>query len=286
MPRAILDEASGMVDPDEVRVDTLLQDIRKRKTEAEAAVEAARVERAEIERLRAEIEQERREAAAMRREARAEALAEAEVELGEIRDTLRRLQRDREMIGATRTHVEQRQQEVDRAAAIAKEFKRKSAPPPPPPNQAPKRISVGDKVLIESLGEQGEVVQVIGDEADVQFGALKMRQPLSGLRRLGRARDERQEQARVAVAPLPYVPMEIDIRGNRAAEIDGILESYLHEAYRGGLPMVRIIHGKGTGALRTVVRELLRTSPIVERQVSAPANEGGDGATLAYLRAN
>ncbi|MCC6703302.1 MAG: endonuclease MutS2 [Thermomicrobiales bacterium] len=286
MPRAILDEASGMVDPDEIRVDTLLQDIRKRKTEAEAAVEAARVERAEIERLRAEIEQERREAAAMRREARAEALAEAEVELGEIRDTLRRLQRDREMIGATRTHVEQRQQEVDRAAAIAKELKRKSAPPPPPPNQAPKRISVGDKVLIESLGEQGEVVQVIGDEADVQFGALKMRQPLSGLRRLGRARDERQEQVRVAVAPLPYVPMEIDIRGNRAAEIDGILESYLHEAYRGGLPMVRIIHGKGTGALRTVVRELLRTSPIVERQVSAPANEGGDGATLAYLRAN
>ena len=50
--------------------------------------------------------------------------------------------------------------------------------------------------------------------------------------------------------------------------------------------MVRIIHGKGTGALREVVRNLLRTSPIVERQESARANEGGEGATLAYLRGN
>jgi DNA mismatch repair protein MutS2 len=107
---------------------------------------------------------------------------------------------------------------------------------------------------------------------------------LSGLRRLGRAKEDRREQRVVSVAPLPYVPMEIDIRGNRAAEIEGLLEGYLHEAYLGGLPMVRIIHGKGTGALRQVVRDLLRTSPIVERQESAPANEGGDGATLAYLR--
>jgi DNA mismatch repair protein MutS2 len=190
------------------------------------------------------------------------------------------------MIGATRSHVEQRQQEADQAIAIAKEFRRKSAPPPPPPNQAPKQIGVGDKVLIESLGEQGEVVAVIGNEADVQFGALKMRQPMSSLRRLGRAKEDRREQPVAAIAPLPYVPMEIDIRGNRAGEIDGLLETYLDEAYRGGLPMVRIIHGKGTGALRQVVRDLLRTSPIVERQETAPANEGGDGATLAYLRGN
>jgi DNA mismatch repair protein MutS2 len=284
MPRAILDDAATLVDPDELRADTLLQDIRKRKEEAEVALASSRQEQAEIERLRAVIEQERRDAETARREARAEALAEAEVELAEIRDTLRRLQRDREMIGATRTHVEQRQQEVDRAAQIAKEFRRKSAPPPPPQNQTPKTIRPGDKVMIESLGEHGEVLTVVGNEADVQFGALKMRQPLSGLRRLGRAKDDRREQQHVAVAPLPYVPMEIDIRGNRAGEIDGLLESYLHEAYRGGLPLVRIIHGKGTGALRQVVRDLLRTNPIVERHESAAANEGGDGATVAYLR--
>ncbi|MEZ4626285.1 MAG: Smr/MutS family protein [Thermomicrobiales bacterium] len=136
-------------------------------------------------------------------------------------------------------------------------------------------------MMIESLGEQGEVVAVVGNEADVQFGALKMRQPLTHLR-LGQAREERREP-QATVSPLPYVPMEIDIRGNRCRNRSDP-RGGLQDAYLGGLPMVRIIHGKGTGALRQVVREYLRTSPIVERQESAPANEGGDGATVAYMR--
>jgi DNA mismatch repair protein MutS2 len=139
-------------------------------------------------------------------------------------------------------------------------------------------------VLIETLGQEGEVVAVTGNSADVQFGALKTRQPLENLRRLGRAKAEKREVQHVPLAPLAYVPMEIDIRGNRAGEIDDMLERYLDEAYRSGLPLVRIIHGKGTGALRQVVRDALKASPIVERHESAPANEGGEGATVAYLR--
>jgi DNA mismatch repair protein MutS2 len=79
--------------------------------------------------------------------------------------------------------------------------------------------------------------------------------------------------------------MEIDIRGNRAAEVEPMIETYLDEAYRSGLPMVRIIHGKGTGALRQVVREALQSNPVVQRHEMAPSNEGGEGATVAYLRA-
>ena len=122
-------------------------------------------------------------------------------------------------------------------------------------------------------------------QADVQLGALKTRQPVDGLKRLGRARGEGTEERQFTPTPImPFVSMEIDIRGQRAVEVEAVLERYLDEAYRAGLPMVRIIHGKGTGALREVVRNLLRTSPVVERQESARANEGGEGATLAYLR--
>jgi DNA mismatch repair protein MutS2 len=80
------------------------------------------------------------------------------------------------------------------------------------------------------------------------------------------------------------VPIEIDIRGNRAAEVEGMLERYLDDAYRSGLPTVRIIHGKGTGALRQVVRDYLNASPIVARHELAPVAEGGDGATIAHMR--
>ena len=80
------------------------------------------------------------------------------------------------------------------------------------------------------------------------------------------------------------MPIEIDIRGQRAAEVPDMLEGYLESAFRSGLPWVRIIHGKGTGALREVVRTHLRGHPAVERSELAPREQGGDGATVAYLR--
>ena len=50
-----------------------------------------------------------------------------------------------------------------------------------------------------------------------------------------------------------------------------------------GLPQVRVIHGHGTGALRAAVRDELARHPLVERATPAPPDEGGDGATIAYL---
>ena len=82
------------------------------------------------------------------------------------------------------------------------------------------------------------------------------------------------------------VSVETDLRGMRAAEVEQDLEQYLHDAYLAGLPWVRIIHGKGTGALRKVVRDVLQDHPVVERSENAKQNEGGDGATVAYLRGN
>ena len=79
--------------------------------------------------------------------------------------------------------------------------------------------------------------------------------------------------------------METDIRGIRASEVQEALERYLEDAYRSGLPSVRIIHGKGTGVLRQVVTDYLRTHPAVAKFVTANPNEGGDGATIAYFQA-
>jgi DNA mismatch repair protein MutS2 len=80
------------------------------------------------------------------------------------------------------------------------------------------------------------------------------------------------------------VNLEIDLRGYRAAEVEAMLDGYLEAAYRSGLPFVRIIHGKGTGALRKVVRDMLAAHPAVASYDSAPSNQGGDGATVATLR--
>jgi DNA mismatch repair protein MutS2 len=115
-------------------------------------------------------------------------------------------------------------------------------------------------------------------------GTFKVRQPLDDLERRGKFRPAERDK-KVTTPPLnDYVPMELDIRGNRGAEVPEMLESYLQSAYRSGLPLVRIIHGKGTGALREVVRQHLHRHPVIASHELAPPEQGGDGATVARIR--
>jgi DNA mismatch repair protein MutS2 len=119
----------------------------------------------------------------------------------------------------------------------------------------------------------------------VQLGAIKIRQPLDAMVRIGRSPVAVTAERRTAApATRAVVPIEIDIRGLRAHEIESELEPYLEAAYRSGNPFARIIHGKGTGALRQVVRDLLARSPAVARFEMAAPNEGGDGATVAHFQ--
>ena len=81
----------------------------------------------------------------------------------------------------------------------------------------------------------------------------------------------------------PAATLEVDVRGRRAADAVGTVRERMDAAAMAGLPQVRVIHGHGTGALRAAVREELARHPLVERAEPAPPEEGGDGATIAYL---
>lgn len=284
MPASVIEHASSFVTPDELRADALLQDIRARREEADRAIERARATEEGARTLRMRAARTLREAEDVRRDARAEALARAETELSEARETLKRLQRDRETLSATRDHVEQRRREVDAAAQGVRTFRRQRVPREPIPLQDRRKIRVGDKVTVRSLGEDGEVTSISDGFAEVQVGTFKVRQQLDDLERRGKFRQPDGER-KVTSPPLnDYVPMELDIRGNRGAEVPEMLESYLQSAYRSGLPLVRIIHGKGTGALREVVRQHLHRHPVIASHELAPPEQGGDGATVARIR--
>jgi DNA mismatch repair protein MutS2 len=77
--------------------------------------------------------------------------------------------------------------------------------------------------------------------------------------------------------------MELDLRGARVEEGLDRLESYLNNAYMARLPWVRIIHGKGTGAMRDAVRNILRHHPLVRDSRAGDQGEGGDGVTVVRL---
>lgn len=282
MPKTVLDRAGALIDPTEVRADALLEDIRRRRDEAERLLARARQTEQEVNQLRRKANTELREAESERRGAREEALQQAQAELDEVRQTLRRLQRDRDLPAPQREHVEERRKEAETAAQIVRTFQRTRVPARRIERED--EIRLGDRVQIVALNQEGEVVGLDNDSAEVQLGSLKLRQPLEGLRRLsGPAKSGNQERTIVKPPPVGFVPIETDIRGIRAAEVEDALERYLEDAYRSGLPYVRIIHGKGTGALRKTVTDYLRSHPAVKRSAAAPANEGGDGATIAYF---
>jgi DNA mismatch repair protein MutS2 len=79
------------------------------------------------------------------------------------------------------------------------------------------------------------------------------------------------------------VPLQLDLRGARAEEALAELDRYLNNAAVAGYDRVRVVHGKGTGALRNAVREALAVHPLVRQQAPAAASEGGDGATIVTL---
>ena len=283
MPEEILAAADGLVDPDELRVDSLLQDIRRRRDEADAFLERARATEREAHADRAAAARELWDAERQRREARDEALLAAEAELAEARETLKRLQRDRETLQVAREHLDERRREVEGAAARVRTFRRKQRTAVRPPAGA-KPIAAGDRVRVIPLDQEGEVVAVADGMADILLGSLKMRQPLDALDRLGPAQSDAPRAPIVIPPARGTVNIELDLRGYRAAEVEALVDEYLEEAYRAGMPFVRIIHGKGTGALRKVVRDTLSSHPVVAKHETAPPEQGGDGATVALLR--
>lgn len=142
---------------------------------------------------------------------------------------------------------------------------------------------VGDIVTVATLGDKlGRVVEVRGPDAMVSVGSLKVTVPLATL--------VRKEPSDMDVAvpwhgdlPEEHVRGEVDLRGLRVDEVDTIVLQALDDAIRADLPSLKIIHGKGTGALRDRVTEMLGKDTRVRQFRIGAWNEGGTGVTVAEL---
>ena len=170
------------------------------------------------------------------------------------------------------------------------------------PDVAPtqrRAVRLGDKVRVRSLNTQGVLTALSEEEAEVQVGMLRIRTRLAELELAGGSPVADQpapataQTSKPSTSDSPPVPaasfqaaspgMEIDLRGQRADEALEALERYLDAAYLSGLPFVRIIHGKGTGRLREVVRQVLQGHPHVRSFEGGSDKEGGEGVTVVKL---
>jgi DNA mismatch repair protein MutS2 len=281
----ILTRARSWLRAEDVHVESLLEQIQQEHTETRLALEEARESREHAHDLEARLEREIREFERQRHDLLAKTRAEAEKALVDVRERVEALQRELSRASATHEWLTQARHEVAATEALVPEV-----PPAPPEEKVvladrAERPGVGDAVWVESLGTVGEVLSPPDAEGqvEVQVGSFKVRRSLGDLRKASRPEELRAAPAVQTPIVTRSAPIELEIRGLRVADVEDVLDRYLNDAYLAGLPFVRIIHGKGTGVLRQVVREILSTHPLVASFAGAPDRDGGEGATMAHL---
>jgi DNA mismatch repair protein MutS2 len=287
LSREIVRSAQAMVSPEELETETLLTEIQQAHREATVARdEAVLAERQAAEKERrldarlAAIEAER---TAILGEARAQArqeLAQVQEELRAMKDAMAE-QQSQSSLGETWLAQA-------RARLEAQEEMVAPPPPPAPPETVtlPGEIGVGDTVWIAGLNTTGKVTALDGDSADVQVGSFGVQVKQKSLeRRAGHTPPEAEAPAAATVlsSQRPALDVELDLRGQRVEEALIEVDKYLDDAFLTGMPLVRIVHGKGTGSLRQAVRQQLKKHPLVKSHRSGEQGEGGSGVTVAYL---
>lgn len=302
LPEAVLQRAEERIPTVERDVNALLASLESRdrllvERESEVA-DAARDAQARAQRLadreRAVRERERTAERESRKEARKyllEARATIERTIRELRraseaqseETARAARQRVEQLAAKEgERIEHLEREEERARARTRASTRAGTPAGTVVDE--ELLAIGDWVEVPAFdGKEGRVLEFRAADVVVALGALRMAFPRSGVRRA--ARPQRPPEMAVAYGdtPEPTAPTEIDLRGMRVHDVDDALLNSIDAAIRADLRSVRIIHGKGTGALRDRVAEMLRKDTRVRSFRLGLWNEGGAGVTVAEL---
>jgi len=293
LPLDIIEQARQLLGTTGVQMESLLEGLQEDRRVAADERYHLSMERAEAEHLRKQLETERarfeeervRILNDTRNQARRE-LEQMQAQLARIKGNMGQQRLSQEQLDQMRAQV----RGMEGRATPLPEPRRAPTPAPDEPEAGP--LQVGDTVRVRSLNQTGELVSLpdARGEVEVQLGLLKLRVSAENLERLSKrqARSDTSNDGMRGVS-LPSITerempdMQLDLRGQRVEEVLPTVERYIHDAYMAGMPFVRILHGKGTGALRQAIREQLAHHPLVRSYAPAAAAEGGEGVTVVTL---
>ena len=291
MPNEVIEAARGTLSTETRDFESLLGDLRAQLTQAEERSERAAGAASEAEALRADLQRRSADLAAETAHIREEARARVRRELRDVERLLERTRRDVEAarLGQARADFERATRAAERASApptLAPVLD--DLPPLLAAAPAPHEVRPGGLVWLRGMSSSGEVLSEPDERGmfSVQFGSIRTNARIEQVERTGdQPPIARMRDTTIAVSAPPDVGMSIEVRGQRLDEALPRVEEFLDHAARNGRARVLLIHGKGTGALRRAVRELLDRHPLVTGYGTAERAEGGDGVTVAYLEA-
>ncbi|MDR0786372.1 MAG: endonuclease MutS2 [Gemmatimonadota bacterium] len=287
LPAELLDQAEAALPNGERDIARLLLELEAKEQQTTALRTELDREQRVLQELARKLEEREREMTRREKDAERRAREQARDLLlhsrAEVEAAIRQV-REAGDEAALATAAKDARRRVEEAARRQRE----KAPVAASGRRAPRaeELRVGLRVRIESLGKTGTVLELRARDAMVDAGGLRIRLPLDDLTPLP-AGDQAASNAPRAIRPaggridadLDARP-EVDLRGMRPGDLALHLGRALDTAIMAGLPSFRIIHGKGTGALRAEVEELLRADPRIITFRPGERFEGGTGVTV------
>jgi DNA mismatch repair protein MutS2 len=286
-PGDVLDRAEALVDSGELELERLLETLEGKDRALSQALEESVRSRDAALRLESDLRArmarlEEREQDAERR-AREEARRFLLAARAEVESAIQAVQ------GASQAAQEEAAREARRRVEeAAREVTGDRARPKGQPRKGgqgrPVALAVGDPVRLTQGGARGAVVGVEGGRVLVEISGLRLQVPASSVEKVGEVPTPRpRPRGAIQIPELEGRP-EADLRGLRVEEVGLILGRAVDAAILSGLHQIRIIHGKGTGAVKARVLEVLGGDPrILEARPGIPS-EGGGGVTIAVFR--
>ena len=299
LPEYLIDEAKVYLEKENVKMEDILVDLEESKRRAEVESERAKAFRDEAQALKEEIQKERQklEKAKKKIMERAELKAkellkstedEADAILKEVRAAARKAQviiDERSLQEAKTNMTESLKKQNKRASKVTGQSKGKGL----------QSVEEGQEVMVMSLMQKGIVTKAADKNGmvEVRMGIMPMKVSLNDLQKVAEEAavtpskaNKMKQKGKISynIQKTSTISPEVDVRGLMVDEAWPVVDKYLDDAYLAGLKQVTIIHGKGTGALRTAIMQRLKRHPHVEAQRPGTFGEGEMGVTVVTVK--
>jgi DNA mismatch repair protein MutS2 len=283
LPQQILNQAKELVGKELVGFETLVRNLEREKNQLSQKVSALEKREYELKNLLAKYEALTSDLEVKKKEIINRAKQEAQVLLKqtnkEIEKTIRHIREN-----------QAQRQETTRVRKNLEELSKKVEQPTEKIKVVPGTIASGDRVRLIGQNGSGVVVSVKGKNAVVQLGEIKTvvntvkLEKVSGQVKTADAKKSFSTTGIKLHEKQSQFNPTLDVRGKRVEEVVSIVDQFLDNAILLGHGEVRILHGKGEGVLRKVVRERLRAYKQIASFADEHVERGGDGITVIVLK--
>ncbi|MEP0367134.1 MAG: endonuclease MutS2 [Cyclobacteriaceae bacterium] len=283
LPKFLIADAKSKIGSHQVDYEFLLNDLERERNKYQKLSKKAEKDEKEISAVRKDYEEIRK----MVQEERKDILKKAKLEAKQVLADA-----NRQIESTIREIKEQKADKEKTKAARVKleEFKTRKLKDSETKKSIETQIKLGDHVTIKGQDTVGEVTSLKGKQAQVQFGNIISFIDLKKLEKTtGRTQSPEKKASRKIgginiMDKMAQFNGEIDIRGVRAEEALGKVDEYIDQALMLGTDQVRIVHGKGHGILRDVIRTHLKGHQSVASAVDEHIDFGGSGITVVTFR--